>query len=127
MADLKTELTDDTLGRGYAGMSDQAAADDLNTAYRSRDRQTMTASEVANAIDLTELTALSAEADAEVWRWLSLGTLNPFGVEATRFTAIFGAGNTIAALQAARVEAITRAQELGLGTVKPGHVEEARR
>ncbi len=31
---LKTELTDDPLARGYAGMDDQAAADDLNTAYR---------------------------------------------------------------------------------------------
>lgn len=34
MTDLKTELTDDPLTRGYSGMSDQAAADDLNTAYR---------------------------------------------------------------------------------------------
>jgi hypothetical protein len=32
---LKDELTNDPLGRGYSGMSDEAAADSLNTANRS--------------------------------------------------------------------------------------------
>lgn len=31
---LKDELTADPLGRGYSGMTDAEAADDLNTAYR---------------------------------------------------------------------------------------------
>jgi len=32
---LSQELTNDPLGRGYSGMTDQQAADDLNTAYRA--------------------------------------------------------------------------------------------
>ena len=41
--------------------------------------------------------------------------------------AIFGGGSaTITALQAARVESITRAQELELPFVREGHVEFAR-
>jgi len=33
---LRQELNDDPLGRGYSGMTDQQAADDLNTVYRQR-------------------------------------------------------------------------------------------
>ncbi len=39
--DLRTELLTDPLVRGYSTMSDQEAADDLNTEYRSRDRTSM--------------------------------------------------------------------------------------
>ena len=129
MADLKDELVNDPLGRGYAGMTDQAAADDLNTAYRTQDRTSMTASEVANAIDVAEFISLTNSQAQEIWNWLHLGTLNPFGIEATRFLAIFGGGSaTIAALLAIRVESITRAQELpGVRSpVKVGHVQVAR-
>ena len=34
MADLRDELLTDPLTRGYSGMTDQEATDDLNTAYR---------------------------------------------------------------------------------------------
>lgn len=120
MSVLSDELTNDPLVRGYSGMTDQEAADDFNTAYRSRNRATMTASEVANAIDSTEFTALSAGDTQEIWNWLHLGELNPFGIEATRFIAIFGGGSaTITSLQADRVESISRAQELGLGFMTP--------
>ena len=51
--------------------------------------------------------------------------LNPFGIEATIFNNVFGASNTITALQAARIEQISRATELSLGHVKVGHVEMA--
>ncbi len=129
---LKDELVIDPLTRGYVGMTDQAAADDLNSIYpapdtRTRNRESMTASEVANAIDVTEFTALTNVQEQEIWNWLHLGTLNPFGIEATRFIAIFGGGSaTIAALSAARVESITRAVELRI-RVGPGLVAEARR
>ena len=40
---------------------------------------------------------------------------------------VFGGGSaTITALQALRVEAVSRAVELGLGTIYPGHVQNAR-
>ena len=34
IAGIKAEIDADPLGRGYAGMTDQQVADDLNTAYR---------------------------------------------------------------------------------------------
>ena len=44
------------------------------------------------------------------------------------FTSIFpNGGETLKALAADRKQPITRAQELRLSRVKPGHVEEARR
>ncbi len=129
MADeLKTELLTDPEGRGYSGLSDEDAAADLNTAWETRDRELMSASEVYNAIDQTGWSALTGVQQQEVWDILHLGDVNPFGREATRFIALFGAGSaTLIALAAARVEAITRAQKLGIPTVKGGHVEEARR
>ncbi len=50
IAKLKTELTGDRLGRGYTGMTDQQAADDLNTKYRTRNRDVMTGDEVFQAL-----------------------------------------------------------------------------
>jgi hypothetical protein len=118
MADLKTELATDPLGRGYDAMSDQEAADDLNSIYpspdtRTRDRASLTASEVYNAVDQAGWAALSTADQQEVWNILHMGEVNPFGREAVRFTSIFGGGSaTITALKVARVESITRAQEL---------------
>jgi len=128
MADLKTELTTDPLGRGYAGMTDQEAADDLNTTYRTRDRTSMTGREVGAAVVKAEYAAL---ADAQKDRVLFLfgrDDLDPFKFEADVMTDIFGGGSdTIAALAAARVEAISRALELGLRTpVRRSYVTAAR-
>lgn len=125
---IKTELTGDPLARGYAGMSDQAATDDLNTEYRELNKTDMTGTEVYNAIDPAEYDALTTDQQAEVWNILHLGTLNPFGLEATRMTSIFGGGSTtITSLAALRKTSISRGVDLDIGVVKTGHVEEARR
>ena len=124
---IKTELTDDTLGRGYAGMTDAQAAADINTVYRTRNKATMEAHEVIQQIVKTEFNALSAADTQLTWDLLHLGTLNPFGVEADLFTDAFGGGSTtIANLQSARVDNISRGDELGIGVVKIGNVQEAR-
>ena len=128
MADLRTELLTDPLGRGYAGMSDQQVAADLNTEYRSRNIDILTASEVLNATDDAERDALSNANETTLWRLLAIGDLNPWGAEAQIMISLFGGGSaTIAALQALRVQNISRARELNLPFVKVGHVEEARR
>lgn len=128
MADtLKDELTIDPLTRGYSTMTDQQAADDFNTTYRSRNRISMTGSEVYNAIDEAERDTLSDIDKARMWEVLHLGTLNPFGKEKDFFITLFGAGSaTIIALTLARVESITRATELKLNTVKARDVGYAR-
>lgn len=125
---LNDELTADPLARGYSGLSDQEAADDLNTEYRSRNRTGMTPTEVYNNVDETEWLNLTDAQRQEIWDILHLGNpLNPFGLEADRFLAIFGGGSTtISTLNAARVESISRAEELGLGALLASDVAKAR-
>ena len=124
---LRNELDTDPLSRGYAAMSDLEAATSLNVVNRSRNRTSMTASEVLNAVDPTQYAALTDADKRTMWDVLHIGTINPFGVEATLFTQIFGAGSaTIVALAALRVEAISRAEELGLGIVRESDVFKAR-
>ena len=124
---LKTELTTDPLGRGYAAMTDAEVAISLNTVNRSRNRASLAGTEVLNAVDATEWAGLDATQKQTVWDIVHLGTINPFGVEATLMIDVFGAGSdTITALAAARIEAVSRAEQLGLGFIAPGHVENAR-
>lgn len=125
---LRAELTDDPLTRGYSAMSDAAAAIDLNIMYRTRNLDTLTGSEVLNAIDKTEFNAKTDAEKQQVWDILHLGTINPFGLEAALFTDIFGGGSvTIAALQAIRKEDVSRGEEIGWGFVGHSDVEDARR
>jgi len=86
----------------------------------------MTASEVLNAVDIAEWNSLTDAQRQQIWDVLHIGGINPFGVEAIIFQNVFGTSTTITTLQAARVEQISRATELGLGIVKVGHVGEVR-
>ena len=115
---LKTEITDDPLSRGYSEMTDQEIAESLNTVDRPRNRTSMTGSEVLNAIDAGEWATRTAEQKQTIWDIVHIGTVNPFGVEATLLTGAFaGAGGaTITALGLARVELISRAAEQGIGS-----------
>ena len=123
---LNDELTNDPLGRGYDGMSNREAADDLNVVYRTRNRASMSASEVLNAVDAAEYSALADLDKDRLWQLLAIGDLNPFGVEATLMQDIFGAGTTITALASARVDAVSRGVELGLSRVGEGDVWDVR-
>ena len=124
---LKAELTTDPLTRGYSEMSDVEAATDLNTVYREKNRTSMSGSEVLNAVDTTQWNGLTDAQRQTVWNVIHLGTVNPFGVEATLLIGVFGAGTaTITALAAARLDSMSRAAELGLGSVFAGHVHDAR-
>lgn len=128
MSILKDEIVNDPLGRGYSTMTDQQIADSINGLTRTRNRNAMTGSEIANQIVVSEFNGLSAAQEQLIWNILHLGELNPFGIETAMFVSVFGIGSaTISNLQAARIEAISRADELGLGRIKIGHVEEARR
>lgn len=124
---LKAELLAGHPDTGAYDTDDAVAADQLNVVNRSIDKATMTGSEVFNAIDQAEFTALNNSQEAQIWNVLSMGVLNPFGLEASIFTSLFGAGsNTITKLKADRTIAVSRAAELGLGFVKVGYVKQAR-
>lgn len=124
---LKSELEGDPLARGYAGMTAEEASDDMNTVYRTRNHTSMTGDEILNQVDTAEWGTRSAAEKQTVWDVCHLGSVDPFGVAATLLVGAFGGGsNTIVALAAARKEDVSRATELGLGFIHPGHIENAR-
>lgn len=103
------------------------AAGQLNALNIDQNRDTMTGSEILNNVDATEWGALTADDKQVVWDIVHLGTVNPFGVEATLLTNVFGGGsNTITALAAARKTQISRAAQLGFGTITQSMVSTAR-
>ncbi len=136
MADvLKDELALDPLGRGYAGMTDEEAAADLNTSYRTRNRTNMTGDEIFQATDSVEFAGLGSGQGNSVddqGHWLAFcgrEFIDPFANANVAFvTDIFQAGSvTLTNLQALRVESITRAVELGIRSpARRAHVEAAR-
>jgi hypothetical protein len=125
---LAAELTDDPLARGYAGMDDDQAAADLNTAYRTRTRAYVYGWEIFNATDSAEYGALT---DAQKSSWDALCAIfqidTASGVAKSREAELFGAGTTTRSnLQALRIEDISRATELGLPWIRTGDVTYAR-
>jgi len=125
---LKNELTDDPLGRGYAGMTDQQAATDLNTAYCEVTRERVETWEVIEATVASEWAALTANEKERYSTFIAAGVLNPSGANTkSAFAAMFGAGTqTRANLLALSVETISRADELEIGFVTAERVASAR-
>ena len=126
---LKTELAGVHPGTGDYNADDAIAADQLNAVNRSQNRTSMTGSEILNAVDAGEWASRTAEQKRTVWDVIHMGTINPFGVEATLITDAFSGaeGVTLTALTEARGISVSRAVELGLGIVGSNHIELARR
>lgn len=128
LANLKSELTLDPLGRGYAGMSNAAAASDLNALSRSRARTSVLAQEIFDAIVPAEYSLLTATQRDVVSSVLSLGPV----VQRTPATqaallAVFGPATTTRSnLLALATEPCSRAAELGFGAADPALVGAAR-
>ena len=126
---LKEEIITDPLipKRGYAAMTDAEIAVDMNTVYRQSNKTSMAGTEILNVIDKSEFNALTTAKRQSFWNILHLGNINPFGIEADLLVDIFGGGSiTISNLQGLRKKNISRADELGIGKVREGHVLEAR-
>lgn len=125
---LTNEIDTDPLGRGYSTMSDAEVVVDMYIEYRTRNRTSMSGSELWDATDPTEYDALS---DAGKGQWLSLCGIeshDPFGVSTQIVVSLFGGGSTtVTALQTARIENISRVVDLELtGVLREGHVAMAR-
>ena len=127
IAALKAELLAGHPVTGAYDADDALAAGQLNVVDRTLPRDSLTGSEVLNAVNAGEWAALDAAAQQTVWDIVHLGDVNPFGVEAALISDVFGAGsNTITALAAARQRGVSRAVELGLGVIREGDVQVAR-
>ena len=127
LSPLCEEVTTDPLARGYVGMSAEEVVADLETEYRTRNRNSMSGQEVW---ELTVYSDFSAMTETQQIQWLTLTSndaLNPFGNSVELAKSLFGAGSaTITSLANARIASISRAEELGLGSVRPGHVDQCR-
>jgi hypothetical protein len=125
LQDLKDELINDPLVRGYVGMTDAQAAASLLTKNRPRNKVTLSASEIFEAIDTDEYLALSATEKDRVNIVLNLGDSIQIGpaskARAFILAAFAGAAGAITrpALAALAVEQISRATELFGGDI-PG-------
>lgn len=125
---LIDEITNDPLVRGYSGMTDAELADSLNTENRSVTKQFLTGSEIFNATDDVEYAALT---DAQKSSWDALCAIGSIdtnsGVAKAREAELFGVSTTTRAnLLAVRTQTVSRAVELGLGSVDEGDVKKAR-
>lgn len=113
---LMNELTNDPLGRGYAGMTHQQVADSLNAVNRDRWVQ-LSSADIFEAIVIADFTALSTANKARVDRILGLGDnirTGPGSQARTELVAVFGAGSTtIANLAAVANRRVSRASEIG--------------
>ena len=127
---LKTELTTDPLGRGYAGMTNTQVVTSLRTANRTVERRSVSGSQIYNAIVPSEFSALLATQQQLVRDVFGLGDTidvrTGTNVRAVMLAA-FGAGTTTRANLIALVqETVSRAAEIGLGDVREGDVARAR-
>jgi len=138
---LKDELINDPEALGYTvsptppGNEADALTDLalINAVNRTVERPTMTASEIFEAIDVSDYSALADPARLKVEIVLGLGDsiqIAP-GTKARSFLLDAfpspAADTTRNALAAAAQKTVSRAEELGFGAVKPGHIQLARK
>lgn len=125
---LKSELNSDPLGRGYAAMSDEQAANSLNVSDRTPNRDTLDAGYLVASIVQSEYGSLSA-AQKDYLRLIAMAQTLPLTATVkVELGAIFPANSaTRANLLALMKRPGSRAEELGLGTITPSNVADARR
>ena len=123
---LKTELADDP---AYAVMSDQQAADSLNTVDISTIKDSMDGATIFLDTDPTEYAALTAAKKSEWLSFCGIASHDPAnnGVAHLFVSYCFGGGSTtLSNLAASRTELISRATQIGLPKVRLGQVTHAR-
>lgn len=129
-AKLKSEIMTDLALLGYAGKTDQQIADLLNSVARGRtiQRSVIPSHEILEATVPGEWAALTAAEKQRYQTITGAGSVDLKG-QNTRLMlgAMFGAGTTTRAnLIALQNKTVSRAEELNLGRVEPGHITKAR-
>lgn len=130
---LREELLNDPLSRGYAGMTDAAALTDLTdeTLRPQPDLDVMSGAQIYEALDRTEFLALTAGQQEEVKIILTLGDsidISAGSKARTTMLALFDAVSTTRAnlLAVATNRTTSRAKELGLGDITVDDIAAAR-
>ncbi len=128
IARLKTLLASPHPVSGAWDADNELAAAQFNAVDMTRVRLSMTGDEVFAATDTTEFGGLT---DHQQQIWLAFcgrETIDPAGTSNVALvTWVFGGPSvTLAALAAARTEAVSLATSEGLGVVKVGYIQRAR-
>lgn len=125
---LKSEITTDPIGRGYSLQSDEAVADLLNAPTRMPNRDSITSGELAGAITAADWGTLTAEQKARLQFLVTPPSLQITAHLRQELRDIFPQGkDSRANLRAVLMKTGSRAEELGLGSVTPSDVADARR
>lgn len=124
---LKKEIQDDTLGRGYAGMSHEQIAESLsNVRDRQPGRETLDAGLLVASIVRSEYAALGAGEKDYIRLIAAVGSLPLTKEVRQELSDIFPQGSeTRKNLRALLKRQGSRAEELGLGSVTPSDVARA--
>lgn len=126
---LKTEITTDPQGKGYAGKTDQQVADLLNAiGTDTKERGVIPAHEIVDATVPSEWSALTADEKQRYQTIVSAGQVNVKNPNIrAAFQAMFAGGTTTrTALTALTTEKTSRAEALGFGKVAYWDVERAK-
>ena len=125
---LKAEIEGDPLTRGYAAMTDQEIADDMNTVYRTRNRVSATGKEIKDQIQTADWASRTDAQKSQLLALFARDDLDPFGIDADIFIEAMSGhtGTTVADLNAWRVEDISRAEEIGCAGVNVAAIVSAR-
>ena len=122
---LRNEVRNDPLGQGYSGMTDRQVADDMNSVYRDVSVDSIESQDVVAALVPSEFTSLNAGKQRNLWGVIGAGAIRPDDAEVKAFFAgLFPVGTaTRANLLALAKQIVSRAEELGLPTIRTGWVE----
>lgn len=125
---LQAEIINDPLVRGYGSMSAGEAADSLNVVTDTRDRQVIPAHEVFEAIDPNEMRLLADEQKGRLQSLLAMGLINIQGANTRAMLgAMFDAQSaTRPNLITLQAESVSRAENLGLPTIREKDIERVR-
>lgn len=127
---LRTELTTDPVALGYAGLPDAQAAAKLNAldTGRAQARTAVPMQEVFNSIVNADWPTAGSAAESKLLALLGMPVVDASNANTKALiAAIFAAGTqTRTNLQALGTQTVSRAVELGLGTVLASDVQRAR-
>ncbi len=125
---LKTELTEDPAGLGYAGKSHEDQAILINKPQRTINAETINGGVLVSCLDKTEFTALTAADKAYLNLFVTAGDVPVTANVRQALRALFPAGSeTRNRINAATRRNGSRAEELGLGRVTESDVANALR
>lgn len=126
--DLKAELANGHPSTGPYDADDAVAAGQLNAVNRTRNIESVTGQQIFEAVVPAHYNALSADFKQLFLGIIGMGDIpvNGTNTKAALVAMFSGATATLNALAALQTEEVSRAVELGLGFVYPGHIENAR-